>query len=109
MSASFAVTLASDDPLTVKQSASSASLTTLASAASSAQLLAANSSRKGLLLYNTDANAVLIKYGTTASASSFSARIPQNYYWEMPLPTYTGRIDAIWEADGAGSLFATEL
>lgn len=109
MSASFAVTLASDDPLTVKQSASTASLTALASSATSAQLLAANAARKGLTLYNTDANAVLVKYGTTASATSFTVRITQNGYWEMPLPTYTGRIDAIWEGDGAGSLYATEL
>lgn len=88
---------------------SSASLSTLASSAISAQLLAANAARLGLILYNTDANAVLIKYGTTASASSFTYRIPPNGTWEMPGPVYAGRIDAIWEADGSGSLFATEL
>jgi hypothetical protein len=109
MSASFAVTLASDDPLSVLQSASSASVTALASSASSAQLLAANTARKGLILNNTDANAVLVKYGTTASATSFTVRIPLNGYWEMPKPIYTGRIDAIWEADGSGSLYATEM
>jgi hypothetical protein len=109
MTASFAVTLASDDPLTVLQAASSASITALASSASSAQLLAANAARKGLILNNTDANAVLVKYGTTASASSFTVRITLNGYWEMPKPIYTGRIDAIWEADGSGSLYATEL
>lgn len=109
MASSFAVTLASDDPLTVLQSASSASITALASAATSAQLLAANAARKGLILNNTDANAVLVKYGTTASATSFTVRITQNGYWEMPYPIYTGRIDAIWEVDGSGSLYATEL
>jgi hypothetical protein len=109
MSASFAVTLASDDPLSVLQSASSASITSLASSATSAQLLAANAARKGLILNNTDANAVLVKYGTTASATSFTVRIPLNGYWEMPKPIYTGRIDVIWEADGSGSIYATEL
>lgn len=109
MASSLAVTIASDDPLTVLQSASSASLSSLASAATSAQFLAANSARKGLMLTNTDANAVLVKYGTTASASSFTVRIIQNAYWEMPKPIYTGRIDAIWEADGSGSLFGTEM
>lgn len=102
-------TLASDDPLVAIQSASAATVTALASAATSAQLLAANAARKGLILNNTDANAVLVKYGTTASATSFTVRIPLNGYWEMPKPIYTGRIDAIWEADGAGSLYATEL
>jgi hypothetical protein len=109
MASSFAVTLASDDPLTVLASASSASITSLASAATSAQLLAANAARKGLILNNTDANTVLVKYGTTASATSFTVRIIQNAYWEMPSPIYTGRIDAIWEADGSGSLYATEM
>lgn len=109
MSASFAVTLASDDPLTVLQSASAATVTALASSATSAQLLASTAARKGLILNNTDVNAVLVKYGTTASATSFTVRITQNGYWEMPKPIYTGRIDAIWEADGSGSLYATEL
>lgn len=88
---------------------STASLTSLASAATSAQLLAANTSRKGLTLFNTDANGVYVKYGTTASATSFTVLIPTNGYWEMPEPIYTGRIDAIWAADGSGSLYATEL
>lgn len=86
-----------------------ATLSSLASAATSAQLLAANTSRKGVLIHNTDANALKIKYGTTASASSYSVNIPSNGYWEMPQPIYAGRIDAIWDADGAGSAYVTEL
>lgn len=89
--------------------ASTASLTSLASAATSAQFLAANAARKGLMLVNTDANAALVKYGTTASATSYTVRLVFNAYWEMPKPIYTGRIDVIWEADGTGSLFGTEL
>jgi len=81
----------------------------LASAATSAQLLASNSSRKGLLLNNTDANAVYVYYGTTATASKFTVKIPAGGYWEMPQPIYTGRIDAIWAADGSGSLIGSEL
>lgn len=95
---------------TVPEVVSGGSLTSLASSASSAQLLASNTARKGLLLTNTDANPVYIKYGTTASATSFTVKIPGNGgYWEMPRPVYTGRIDAIWAADGSGSLYATEL
>jgi len=87
-----------------------ASLTALASLATTQQLLAANSARQGLILVNTDANNVKIKYGTTASATSFTAIVPANGgIWEMPYPVYTGRIDAIWDADGAGSLYATEM
>jgi hypothetical protein len=89
---------------------STATLSALASLGTSQQLLAANTARRGVILVNTDANAVLIKYGTTASATSFTARIPGSFgQWEMPGPIYTGRIDAIWEANGSGSLYATEL
>lgn len=94
---------------------STATITTLASAATSAQLLASTAGRKGLMLTNTDANGVYVKYGTTASATSFTVFIPGGDttngfgYWEMPAPIYTGRIDAIWVADGSGSLISTEL
>lgn len=109
--ASVSVALSTEDvALLPAVSVATASLSALASLATSAQLLAANSSRTGLMLVNTDANDCRIKYGTTASASSFSAIVPgNNGYWEMPRPIYTGRIDAIWDADGSGSLFATEL
>lgn len=79
------------------------------SSAITVQLLAANSSRKGLLLNNTDANAVYIYYGTAATLTKFTAKIPANSYWEMPQPIYTGRIDAIWAADGSGGLIGSEL
>lgn len=81
----------------------------LNSSASSAQLLAANANRRGLLLTNTDANAVYVYYGTTASATKFTVKIPTDGYWEMPKPIYTGRIDVIWVADGAGALIGSEL
>ena len=97
------------DGLETLETVSAATVTSLASAATSAQLLAANASRKGLILNNTDANAVLVKYGTTASSTSYTVRILQNGYWEMPKPIYTGRIDVIWEADGSGSIYATEM
>lgn len=106
-----AVPVSADAPLPVGfgSGSATATLSSLASAATTAQLLAANTSRKGVLIHNTDANALKIKYGTTASASSYSVNIPSNGYWEMPQPIYAGRIDAIWDADGAGSAFVTEL
>lgn len=104
-----------DNPLAVAsagaptiQTVTGTSITALPSLATSQQLLAANAARQGLLLTNTDANAVLVKRGTTASATSFTVRIVQNGYWEMPKPIYTGRIDAIWEGDGTGYLIADE-
>jgi hypothetical protein len=88
---------------------SSATLSAVNSATSSAQLVAANTSRNGLLLFNDDANAAYIKYGTTASSTDYTVKIDSGAYWEMPKPIYTGRIDAIWAADGSGALRVTEL
>lgn len=93
----------------VSDTVTSSTDVSLASSASSAQLLAANASRSGLLLNNTDANAVYLYYGTTATASKFTVKIPADAYWEMPQPIYTGRIDVIWAADGSGSLIGSEL
>lgn len=81
----------------------------LASAATSAQVLAANTARRGLLLTNTDANDCYVYYGTTATAAKFTVKIPPGGYWEMPVPPFQGRIDAIWSADGSGSLIGSEL
>jgi len=86
-----------------------ATLFTVASLATSQTIKAAVTGRRGLLIVNTDANTLRIKYSATASASSFSVAIPANGYWEMPQPIYTGIIDGIWDADGAGSAFVTEL
>lgn len=84
-------------------------VTAINSLATSQPALAANPDRRGVTAVNTDANACLLKYGATASATSLTVRIPANGYWEMPLPIYRGRIDVIWEANGSGALVMTEL
>ena len=86
-----------------------ASITSLASLGTSQQALAANVGRRGLIVHNTDGNACYLKYGATASAASFTVVVAAGGSWTMPEPIYTGRIDAIWAADGTGSLFMTEL
>ena len=88
---------------------SSATVTAVASSATSVEILAANAARRGVFLTNTDANVVRVKYGTTASATSFTVALAQNGYWEMPLPVYNGVMHAIWDVDGAGSLIITEI
>lgn len=90
-------------------SASSATLSSVASGVSSAQLLASNSSRKGAVIVNTDAYDLYIKYGTTASTSSFTYIVPAGGTWEMTQRVYTGRIDGIWAGDGSGSAYITEF
>ncbi len=89
--------------------ASAAAVSKVDSAATSTPLLANNSARAGVVLYNSDANALLLKYGATASSSSYTYRIASAQTWEMPNPIYTGPIEGIWESDGSGSAFITEL
>lgn len=84
-------------------------VTSVASAATSAQMLASTAGRRGAMMFNDDANAVYVKFGTTASATDYTVQIPGGGYYEFPLPIYTGRVDAIWVADGSGSLRITEI
>lgn len=87
-----------------------ATLTSPASSASSATLAAANVARTGLIIQNSDANALYVKYGATATSDDYTVKIAGNDgYWEMPEPIYTGIVDAIWAADGSGSAYVTEL
>ena len=84
-------------------------LVVLESSTTSQQALPENAARRGVTAMNTDANECYLKYGANASATSFKVRIPQNAYWEMPEPIYTGRIDVIWAANGVGQLLVDEV
>jgi CDP-diacylglycerol pyrophosphatase len=88
-----------------------ATLTSVNSAATSATLKASNASRVGLMIHNTDTNALKIKYGATATTSigGYTVKIAADGFWEMPQPIYTGVVDGIWDADGAGGASITEL
>jgi hypothetical protein len=41
---------------------------------------------------------LFLKFGTTASATSFTVKIPASGYYEFPQPLYTGAVDGIWDA-----------
>lgn len=86
-----------------------ATLSTVASGTSSQTALEANEDRNGVFFQNTDANACYLKYGTTATTTSFTKKITSGEFWVMPAPIYLGQIDVIWDGDGSGSLFITEL
>jgi len=95
--------------LHVVQVADVATLSSVASQDTNISLLAANVNRIGLLVFNDDTGTLYLKYGTTASTSSYTVQIPGGGYWEMPLPAYVGAIDGIWVTSGSGSVRMTEL
>lgn len=86
-----------------------ATVTSLASSATSQVALATNPARTGITAVNTDTNTCYLKCGETASETSFTAEIPSGAMWEMPWRLYTGRVDAIWTANGDGFLVITEF
>lgn len=117
--ASLSVTTASDEVVPLGQATkaasipvvegSSATATTanVASNAASVQFLALNTARTGFLVYNDGSDNIFLKYGTTASATSFTVKIPAGGTWEDPFK-YTGRIDGIWDV-ATGSARITEI
>lgn len=84
-------------------------LTNVASLATTQQLLAANTNRRSLVLYNDSTSAAFVKFGTTASAASFTYRMAPGATLELQPPAiYSGRIDVIW-ATANGNMRVTEL
>lgn len=84
-------------------------LTNVASSASNVTLVAANPNRRGLIIYNESTAVLSIKFGATASATSYTQRLQPNTGYEMSAHTlYTGIIDGIW-ASANGSARITEL
>lgn len=89
---------------------STVTLTNLSSSGSSQQLLASNTNRRGLVVMNDSSATLLLKFGTTASATSFTYKIPAGGTLELnAVVIYTGRIDAIWDtADGSARITEIE-
>lgn len=88
------------------EKAATATLANEATSTSSATLLASNSSRKKAVIVNDSAANLYVKYGTTASSTSYT-------YLLQPMDTleetnYTGRIDGIL-ASGTGNARTTEM
>ena len=89
--------------------ASTADLTNVSDSAASQQLLAANLDRRGLIIFNDSTAILYIKFGVTASTSSFTVRLTPQGVYESGVPCYTGRVDGIWSADAAGAARISEL
>lgn len=83
-------------------------LANVAGSASSVTLLASNASRLQAMLFNDSAAALYIKFGATASTSSFTVKVAAGGYFELPHPCYTGVLDGIWDS-ATGNARITEV
>lgn len=88
--------------------AATATLTNVSDTATSTTVLAANANRLGATVHNDSTASLYLKFGATASATSFTIKIEPDGYYEVPFG-YTGIIDGIWTADASGAARVTEL
>lgn len=91
----------------VIQKAPTATLSNVASSAASVTVLAANTGRLAAQIYNDSTQILYLKFGATASVTSFTVPLATNTYYEVP-GGYTGVIDGIW-ASANGNARVTEL
>jgi hypothetical protein len=104
------VTVATDQAAITcaEEKVASASITQVAVSTTNAVLKASNTARKYLTVFNDAATVLCVKYGATASATSFTVKIPAGAIWEMSEVIYTGTVDAIL-VSGTGNAYVTEL
>lgn len=89
-------------------------LSNVAGSATSVTILSSNTSRRQVVLVNDSSAICYVKFGATASTTSYTVQMPaiaNNQAAHLFLdenPIYTGRIDAIW-ASATGSMRVTEI
>jgi hypothetical protein len=74
----------------------SATLANVASSATSVNLFAATALVKGRIIFNDSTAVLYVKYGATASATSYTVQIAAGGYFGFPEPAYSGNVDGIW-------------
>jgi hypothetical protein len=84
-----------------------ATLANVASSATSVNLFAANGAAQGRAVTNDSTAVLYLKFGTTASATSYTVQLAAGAYYEFPRPTYGGAVDGIW-ASANGNARTTE-
>lgn len=71
--------------------------TTVPSSATNVTLFAA-AIANGRAVYNDSTAVLYLKFGATASTSSYTVQIAAGGYFEFPQPCYGGQVDGIWAA-----------
>jgi len=89
--------------------APTATLSNVSASASNVTLLAANANRKRVVVHNDSTATLYLKFGATASATSFTHKLIGGAVYESPsMPVYTGIIDGIWSS-ATGAARVTEF
>ncbi len=102
-------------PLPVELNGGAVTTSTIASVAQNAAsvtLHAANANRRGLIIWNNaqgNNDNLFIKFGATASTTSFTIILIKGSGYEFMSPIYRGIVDGIWSNAGTGAALVTEL
>lgn len=73
-----------------------ATLANVASSGTSTTLFSAQSMVNARTIYNDSTQVLYVKFGTTASSSSYTVQMAAGAYYEFPQPVYAGRVDGVW-------------
>lgn len=88
-----------------------ATCSNVASSASSVNLFAANPGARLRTIFNDSTQILYVKFGVTASTSSYTVQIAASGYYEFPQDSngkvYDGTVDGIW-ASANGNARLTE-
>lgn len=97
-------------PVTIAAAvASTATLANVAGSASSVTLIASNASRLGVVIFNDSSAILYVKFGSAASATSFTYKVNPYVTLELnQIRQYSGIITGIW-ASATGDARTTEL
>lgn len=106
------VRMSADRSLLVTNRATTPTVSTVAGSASSVTILAANANRKGAIITNDSSAVLYLKFGATASTSSYTVTLAGSgsapfASYEVPFG-YIGIIDGIW-ASATGNARVTEI
>lgn len=74
----------------------------VSSSATNVTIFSAASNTNGRAVWNDSTAVLYLKFGTTATTSSYTVQLAAGAYYEFPQPTYAGQVDGIWaSANGA--------
>lgn len=91
----------------VTSKAATSTLSNVSGSATNVTILASNTSRLGAVVYNDSTAILYLKFGSTASTTSFTYKMQPDATVEVPFG-YTGVIEGLWSS-ATGSARVTEL
>lgn len=74
----------------------SATTANVASSASNVTIFSAAARPNGRTVWNDSTAVLYLKFGVTASSSSYTVQLAAGAFYEFPQPAYSGQVDGIW-------------